>query len=112
MPTVEELYDQAIELKESGDSEGAVGKLEELLAENPDYALAHTALSVFLEKLDRKDEAVEHAKKVCELEPEDPFSHMAMSIICQKAGRMTEAEQALAVAMEKQWAAHQGDESQ
>jgi Flp pilus assembly protein TadD len=111
MPTVEELYDRAIELKESGDLEGAVGKVEELLAENPDYALAHTALSVFLEKLDRKDEAVEHAKKVCELEPEDPFSHMAMSIICQKAGRMTEAEQALAVAMEKQWAAHQGGES-
>ena len=46
------------------------------------------------------------------MEPEDPFSHMAMSIICQKAGRMTEAEQALALAMEKQWAAHQSGESQ
>jgi len=106
MATVEELYDEAIEIKESGDMEGAVVKLEALVAEHADYALAHTALSVYLEKLDRKDEAVEHAKKVCELEPEDPFSHMAMSIICQKAGQMTEAEQALAKAMEKQWAAH------
>ncbi len=110
MATVEELYDQAIELNESGSTEEAVGKLEELLAEHADYALAHAALSVFLEKLDRKDEAVEHAKKVCEIEPEDPFSHMAMSIIYQKAGLMTEAEQALAKAMEKQWAAHQGGE--
>jgi Flp pilus assembly protein TadD len=107
MPTPHELYDEAIALKEAGQLEEAVGKLEALAAEHPDYALAHAGLSVFYGKLDRHDEAVEHGQKVCELEPDDPFSFMAMSIICQKAGRIAEAEKALAQAMEKQWAAYQ-----
>jgi len=103
----DQIYDDAIQLQEAGNLQEAVTKLEGLLADEPDYALAHTALSVFYGKLDRHDEAVEHAKKVCELEPEDPFSYMAMSLTCQKAGNRVEAEQAMAQAMEKQWAARQ-----
>jgi len=105
MPTVEERYDEAIALQQAGNLAEAVGKLEQLVAEAPDYALAHAGLSVFCGKLDRHDEAVEHARKVCELEPDDPFSFMALSLICQKAGRLGDAEMAMAEAMEKQWAA-------
>ena len=104
MASVEQKYDEAIELKEAGKSEEALGKLEALVDEAPDYALAHAGLSVFYSKMDRHDEAVEHARKVCELDPDDPFSFMAMSLICQKAGRLDEAETALNQAMEKQWA--------
>jgi predicted Zn-dependent protease len=104
MPTVDQRYDEAIELQQAGKLEEAVGKLEQLVAEEPGYALAHAALSVFYGKLDRHDEAVQHAQTVCELEPDDPFSYMAMSLICQKAGRTADAEQALSQAMEKQWA--------
>ena len=53
--------------------------MEALVADHPEYALAHAALSVFYQQLERNDEAVEHAGKVCELEPEDPFSFVAMS---------------------------------
>ena len=102
MATVDQLYDEAIELQQAGKLDEAVGKLETLLVENADYALAHSALAVFYGKLDRADEAVEHARRVCELEPDDPFSYMAMSMICQRAGRTTEAEQALGLAMQKQ----------
>ena len=105
MATVDQMYDEAIELKEAGKLEEAVAKLEETIAKDPDYALAHAGLSVFHGKMDRHDKAVEHAQKVCQLEPDDPFSFMAMSLICQKAGRLAEAEQALSQAMEKQWAA-------
>ena len=105
MPTVDQLYDEAIELQQAGKLEEAVGKLEGLVVDHPDYALAHAALSVFYGKLGRQDEAVEHAQRVCELEPDDPFSFMAMSLICQRAGRIPEAEQAMGMAMEKQWAA-------
>lgn len=105
MPTVDQLYDEAIDLQQAGKLEEAVGKLEKLVLDHPDYALAHAALSVFYGKLGRLDEAVDHGRLVCELEPEDPFSHMAMSLVCQRAGRIPEAEQALGVAMEKQWAA-------
>ena len=95
MPTKIEMYDQAIALQAEGKVEEAVGKLHDLLKEDPDYALAHAALSKFNSLLQKHDEAVEHANKVCELEPEEPFSFIAMSMICQKADRMAEAEQAM-----------------
>jgi len=103
MPTVDQLYDEAISLQQAGSLEEAVGKLESLVVAHPDYALAHAALSVFYGKQGRQDEAVEHAQRVCELDPDDPFSFMAMSLICQRAGRNAEAEQAMGMAMEKQW---------
>ena len=108
MATVVQLYDEAIALQQAGNLDGAIEKLTGLLADNPEYALGHAALSAFYGKLDRHDEAVEHAKKVCEIEPQDPFSFMAMSLICQRAGRIPEAEEALKTAMQKQWAAHGG----
>jgi len=95
MPTNEELYDQAIQLQQDGKMEEAVGMLRELVAQAPDYALAHSALSVFCSRLEKVDEAVEHAARVCELESDDPFSFVAMSLICQKAGRLEEAERAM-----------------
>ena len=108
MPTVDQRYDEAIELQQQGKLEEAIGKLSALIADHPDYALGHAALSVFYGKLGRNDEAVEHAKKVCELEPDDSFSFMALSLICQRAGRLPEAEEALGLAMQKQFAARQG----
>lgn len=110
MPTVHEAYDEAIALQQAGKLDEAVGKLEALAAEHPDYALAHAALSVFYGKLNRQDEAIEQARKVCELEPDDSFSYMAMSLTCQRAGRLPEAEEALGTAMEKQWAARRNAE--
>ena len=95
MPTEVEMYDEAVALQEKGKVEEAVAKLHDLLKEAPEYALAHAALSKFYGLLEKHDEAVEHAKKVCELEPEDSFSFVAMSMICQKADRMAEAEQAM-----------------
>lgn len=105
MPTVDQRYDEAINLQQAGKLEEAVEALEALIVDEPGYALGHAALSVFYGKLSRHDEAVEHAQKVCELEPNDPFSFMALSLIAQRAGKISEAEQAMGAAMEKQWAA-------
>jgi len=105
MPSNEGLYDEAIELQQRGDVEGAIRKLHELLQQDERYALAHAALSVFYSKLERHDEAIAHADKVCELEPGDPFSFVAKSLVCQKAGRMAEAEQAMIEARRAQAAA-------
>jgi predicted Zn-dependent protease len=108
MPSPDSLYDEAIELQQAGKLDEAVGKLEALLADHPGYALAYSALAVFCGKQGRNDEAVQHARKVCQLEPEDPFSYMALSMVSQKAGLRGEAEEAMAMAMEKQWAARKG----
>lgn len=108
MPANEALYDEAIKICEQGDLEGAVGKLQELLKQDEKYALAHAALSVFYSKLEKHDEAIIHADKVCELEPTDPFSFIAKSLVCQKAGRIPEAERAMMEARRAQVAGQMG----
>ena len=96
MATSVELYDEATRLKEAGKLEEAVAKLGELLAQDPGYTLAHSALAVILGRLKRHAEAVEHALKVCELAPQDAFSFTALSVTYQRAGKIPEAEDAMA----------------
>ena len=79
------LYDEADKLKDAGNLDDAVGKLNEALTADPNYALAHSALAVVLQRLGRHDEAIQHAQKVCELEPDDPFSFTALSVTFQRA---------------------------
>lgn len=107
MPEKEAMYDDAIALQQQGDLDGAIDKLHQLVDEHPDYPLAHAALATFHSQKENFDEAVEHSRKVCELEPEDPFSFTAMSLICQKAGRISDAEQALMQAQQAELAARQ-----
>ena len=107
MPTKEEMYDDAIESQQAGRLEEAGAKLEALVEQAPDCALAHSALSVFYGKLEKPDKAVEHARRACELESNDPFCFVAMSLICQKAGRIDEAEQALMKARQVEFASRQ-----
>ena len=110
MPTVDQQYDEAIKLKEAGKLDEAIEKLEALAEDDPDFALAHAALSVFYQQKGRNDEAVEEARKVCQLEPDDPFSFTSMSIVCRKAGNTAEAENAMAQAMMKRFASQNGSD--
>lgn len=96
MPTPHEMYDAAIRLKDAGDLPGCVAKLEELSVVAPDHADTHSALAVYLQRLGRPDEAIAHAKKVCELLPNDPFSYTQLSVIYVKCGKIPEAEDARA----------------
>ena len=85
MPTTTQLYDEADKLKDAGDLDGAVAKLQEALAMDEQYALAHSALAVVEQKRGNHEQAIEHAKKVAELEPDDPFSFTALSVTYQRA---------------------------
>lgn len=96
MPTREELYDAADKLKDAGQLAEAVAKLHEALALDPSYALAHSALAVIHTRLKEHDTAIQHALKVCELEPNDPFSFTALSVTYQRGGFIPEAEEAMA----------------
>ncbi len=108
MPTPDELYDQAIDFQQKGDLDAAIARLQDLVAQEPGFALAHSALSVFYSRQEKYDEAIEHGQRVCDLEPEDPFSFVAMSLLCQKAGRIADAERALMQARQAQAAARLG----
>ncbi len=92
MPTREQVYDEAEKLKDSGNLVEAAAKLENLAAEEPDFALAHSALAVIYGRLGRHDLAIRHGLRVCELEPNDAFSFTAMSVTFVRAGRIPEAE--------------------
>ena len=96
MPTPDELYDDAIRSKDQGDFEAAATKLLAIVGEAPTHSLSHSALAVVMQKLGKADEAIAHAKKVVELEPNDPFSYAQLSVICQRCGRIADAEDALA----------------
>ena len=102
MPTPDELYDAANELKEQGDLEGAVAQLEQIIAADDRHVLAHSALAVHLQKLGRLEQAVAHARKVAELEPDDSFSFTQLSVIYQRCGMIREAEDAMAKSHEVQ----------
>ena len=58
MATADQMYDEAHTLKEQGDLEGAVAKLQEILNDEPDHALTHSALAVHLQKLGQPEAAV------------------------------------------------------
>jgi Flp pilus assembly protein TadD len=96
MSTPDELYNEATKLKNGGKLPEAVVKLEEILKIAPDHVLAHSALGVHLQKLGRPDEAISHARRVTELEPNDPFSFTQLSVIYQRCGKIPEAEDAMA----------------
>ena len=104
MATADERFDEAIAVQQAGNLEGAVAKLQAILTDEPDFPLAHCALSVFYGKLGRHEEAVRHAERLCQIQPEDPFNFISLSIVHQKAGQTAEAEAAMAQALEKQWA--------
>ncbi len=103
MPTPNELYDQAVDLRDAGDKPGAIAKLEEAVALDPTYAIGHGMLAKLYVDLAESDKAIEHAKKVVELEPDDTFSYTALSVIYRAAcGKIPEAEHAKAIAYNKQ----------
>ncbi len=102
MPTPNELYDQATDLRDKGDKEGAVAILEEAVAADPNFAIGHGLLAKLYVDLARPEKAIEHAKKVVEIEPEDSFSYTALSVIYQRCGKIPEAEEAKAMSWQKQ----------
>lgn len=95
MATRDERYAEAERLKNAGDLAAAVAALEALVTDEPEFALAHSALAAWCTRLERHQDAVRHARRVVELEPSDPFSYTALSVACMRAGMIPEAEDAL-----------------
>jgi Flp pilus assembly protein TadD len=102
MSTPDQLYDQAVELRDSGNKPAAIELLNQAIAQNPDFAIGHGMLAKLYVDLGEAEKAIEHAKKVVELEPDDTFSYTALSVIYVRCGRIPEAEAAKAMAFQKE----------
>src|SRR3954447_16377160 len=74
MPTPDQLYDQAVDLRDGGDKPAAIAKLEEAVAIDPNFAIGHGMLAKLYTDIAEAEKAIAHAKKVVELEPDDTFS--------------------------------------
>ena len=100
MDTKEKRYDDAIALKDQDKITEAMAALEQLCVDFPEYALPHAALSMWYFRREDFAKSLEHAERVCELEPEDPFSFTALSALAIKSGDHALAEVALGKARE------------
>ena len=66
------------------------------------FAIAWNGLSMALSQAGDLDGAIEAARRLAEIEPDDPLSHTNLSRLYQQKGLIEEAEKASAVAMQLQ----------
>ncbi len=102
MPTADELYEAAVNLRDKGDKAAAVEVLKDALKIDPELAIGHGMIAKLYADLAQAEDAIAHALRVVELEPNDTFSYTALSVIYQRCGRIPEAEEAKARAFNLQ----------
>ena len=89
----EDYYLQGMDLFAGGKLEEAVQAYRNALKEDPGYGDALHALAMTSAQLGRLDEAIEAAKKLIEVAPEDELAYASLSIFYQQKGMIAEAEQ-------------------
>lgn len=95
-----ENYRKALALDSRGDTEGAVGLLQDAITLDPDSAKFHGALASLLEKLpSRREEAEQHFIRATELEPENVFYHLQLGGFYRGVGLLSRAEQQFLLAL-------------
>ena len=103
MPTPNELYDQAVDLKEGASREGRHRQARRRRTTHDNgFAIAHGMLAKLYADIAETDKAIAHAKKVVELAPDDTFCYTALSVIYQRCCKIPVAELAKAMAFNKQ----------
>ena len=105
MPSREELYDQAVDCIAEGRLDEAIGKYREAVALDANFADAWEGLSMALADKEMWTEAVEAAKKVVDLNPDDQLAYTNISRIYQRSGNVPEAEAWAAKARVLDWKA-------
>ncbi len=103
MPSSEELYDQAVDCIAEGKLDEAISKYKEAVAQDPTFADAWEGLSMALADKELWDEALDAAKKVVELNPNEQLGYTNVSRIYQRANNVPEAEAWAAKARVLDW---------
>jgi Flp pilus assembly protein TadD len=88
----EDLYYSALDLMAEGQLEQALTLYRESSEADPTFTEALHGLARALKDLERFDEAIEVAKKIAEIDPEDVLAHTSLSVLYQKKGMIPEAE--------------------
>ena len=85
MSDVKTLYQESEELKEQGQLDQAIAKLNEALQIDADHVLSHLALAVLYGRVDQHEKAIEHGERACQLEPSESFNFTALSVTYVRA---------------------------
>ena len=106
MSDLHTLYDEAEKLKDAGNLEEAIGKLQEIIEQDDSFILAHLTLAVLYGRVNKHEEAVQHGEKACELEPDEAFNFTAISVTYQRAFASTQNQQYIQMAEDAMARAH------
>lgn len=88
----EDHYYAALDLMADGQLEKAVAAYQSSIDADPTFTEAMHGLARALQDLQRYDDAIEVAKKVAEIDPDDVLAHTSLSVLYQKKGMIPEAE--------------------
>lgn len=100
MSNARAIYKKGFDLLVDGDRSAAIEQFRAALAADEGLAIAWNALSAALAQDGDVDEAIEAARKLAELEPDDPLSHTNLSRLLQRKGLVPEAEAEMALAQQ------------
>ena len=88
----ENFYYAALDLMAEGNLDQAVAAYHQALLADPTFTEAMHGLARALQDLQRFDEAIEVAKRISEIDPDDVLAHTSLSVLYQKKGMVPEAE--------------------
>jgi len=91
-PQAEDHYFAALDLFAEGKQEEAIAEYRRSIEIDPTFTDALHGLARAYQDAERFDEAIEIAKKIAELDPDDILAHTSLSILYQKKGMIPEAE--------------------
>ena len=103
LSVADELSQRGLELIASGDASGAVHAFQEAIEANSSHGEAHHGLIRALCDGEDFEAAVDAAKRLAALTPDDPLALTSLSIALQKAGQIPEAEAAAGRARILEW---------
>ncbi len=88
----EDRYYHALDLMAEGKLEESVGAYRQSLEADPTFTESMHGLARVLQDLQRYDEAIEVARKITELDPDDVLAHTSLSVLYMKKAMIPEAE--------------------
>ena len=88
----EEHYYAALDLYAEGRHQEAIKHYQSAIAADPSFLDAMHGLARVYQDTEQFDEAIDVAKRIAELDPDDVLAHTSLSILYQRKGMVPEAE--------------------
>jgi tetratricopeptide (TPR) repeat protein len=99
----EDLYDEGLDLAFDGNYREAINKYRAALEIDPEFADAIHGVAMAHAELEELDEAIEAAKQLCVINPDDILAHTSLSTFYMRKGMIPEAEEESAKARMLDW---------